>query len=222
MWKKILENRFIILYVLPLSLGIFSVFSFQPFNLSFINILILPILFLSIVYVRKSSMSIYRKKPYKKNLFLLGFTFGFGFYLSGVYWISYSLTFDDSFKFLIPFAVILIPLFLGLFTGITTLLVGQYLSYNVSSILLFSSSIALTDYVRGKVLSGFPWNVWGYSLSWMTEILQILNLVGLFAFNLLAITILTLPAIFFFRGNIYKKIIIIGSTLIFIFFFFFF
>ena len=218
MWKKILENRFIILYVLPLFLGIFSVFSFQPFNLSFINVLILPILFLSLVYVRKSSMSIYRKKPYKKNLFLLGFTFGFGFYFSGVYWISYSLTFDDSFKFLIPFAVILIPLFLSFFTGITTLLVGQYLSYNVSSILLFSSSIALTDYVRGKVLSGFPWNVWGYSLSWMTEMLQILNLVGLFAFNLLAITIFTLPAIFFFRSNIYKKIIITGSTLVFIFF----
>jgi apolipoprotein N-acyltransferase len=217
MWKKILNNRFIILYLLPLSLGLFSVLSFQPFNLSFINLFLLPVLFLTIVYVKKSSMSVYRKKPYRKNLFLLGFLFGFGFYLSGIYWISYSLTFDDNFKFLIPFAIILIPLFLSLFTGITTMLVGQYLNYNLSSIFLFSGSLALTDYIRGKVLSGFPWNVWGYSLSWMTEMIQILNFVGLFAFNLLVITIFTLPAILFCKSNINKKILITGSSLIFIF-----
>ena len=34
---KILENKGIVLYLLPLILGILSVFSFQPFNFSLIN-----------------------------------------------------------------------------------------------------------------------------------------------------------------------------------------
>ena len=217
MFQKILNSRFLLIYLIPFSLGITSVLTFQPFNLSFINFVILPIFFLIIVYVKKRSKNVYRKKPFKKNLFLLGLVFGFGFYLSGIFWISYSLTFDDSFKFLIPFSLIIIPLFLGLFTGVTTLIVGQYLNYNFSSILLFSGSMALSDYIRGKILSGFPWNVWAYSWSWVTEILQILNLVGLFAFNLLVITIFTLPAVFFFKKKLGQKILIISFAFLLIF-----
>ena len=212
MQNKILDNRAIMLYLIPFCIGLLTVFSFQPFNLSIINFFLLPILFLLLVYVKKKSQGVYRKKPYYKNLFLIGFIFGFGFYLSGIFWIAYSLTFDDRFKFLIPFAVIFIPLFLSIFTGITTLIVGQFLNYNFSSLLLFSSSIALSDYIRSKILTGFPWNLWGYSWSWFTEVLQILNLTGLFAFNLLAITIFTIPAVLFFKKNINKKILIISST----------
>ena len=204
MLERILNNRTIVLYLLPFCLGLLTVFSFQPFNLSLINFFILPIFFFFLVYVRKRSKSIYRKKPYQRNLFLIGFVFGFGFYLSGIFWIAYSLTFDDNFKFLIPFAVILIPLFLSLFTGLTTLIAGQFLSYNFSSLLLFSVSFALSDYIRGKILTGFPWNLWGYSWSWLTEVLQILNFLGLYAFNLIAITIFTVPAVLFFIMSITK------------------
>ena len=111
MLNKILDNKILVLYLIPLSLGSLTVFSFQPFNLSIINFLILPIFFSLIVYVKKRSKSTYRKKPYRKNFFVIGLTFGFGFYLSGIFWIAYSLTFDDSFKYLIPFTIILIPLF---------------------------------------------------------------------------------------------------------------
>ena len=217
MLEKILNNRIIVLYLLPFFLGLLTVFSFQPFNLSFINFFLLPIFFLLIVHVKRKSKNVYRKKPYHKNLFLIGFVFGFGFYVSGIFWIAYSLTFDESFKFLIPFAVILVPLFLGLFTGLTTLIIGQFLNYNFSSLLLFSGSFALSDYIRGKILTGFPWNLWGYSWSWFTEVLQILNLLGLFAFNLLAITIFTMPAVLFFTTNLSKKILIISTTFLSIF-----
>ena len=217
MFQKILNSRFLLIYLIPFLLGVTSVFTFQPYNLSFINFVILPIFFLIIVYIKKRFKNIYRKKPFQKNLFLLGLVFGFGFYFSGIFWVSYSLTFDDRFKFLIPFSLIIIPLFLGLFTGATTLIVGQYLNYNFSSILLFSGSMALSDYIRGKILSGFPWNVWAYSWSWITEILQILNLVGLFAFNLLVITIFTLPAVLFFKKKLGEKILIISFAFLFIF-----
>jgi len=150
MLVKILNNRLAVLYLLPFCLGLLSVFSFQPFNFSLINFFLLPSLFLLLVYVKKRSENIYRKKPYRKNLFLIGLLFGFGFYLGGIFWISYSLTFDDSFKILIPFSLILIPIFLGFFSGIATLIVGQFINYNFSSILLFAAALSFTDYIRGK------------------------------------------------------------------------
>ncbi len=100
--EKLLNNRLFILYLLPLSLGALTVFSFQPFNFSFINFIVLPIFFYLTVYIKKKSKSTYRKKPYKKNLFIFGTTFGFGYFLSGIHWITYSLTFDESLD-IIPF-----------------------------------------------------------------------------------------------------------------------
>ena len=47
--------------------------------------------------------------------------FGFGYFISNLYWITNSLTFEDIFKPFIPFSIILIPTFLGLFYGLSTL-----------------------------------------------------------------------------------------------------
>ena len=63
--------------------------------------------------------------------------FGFGFYLSSLSWITNSLTFDDNFKILIPFALTLIPLFLSLFVVFPILLIGPYLKLDFPSLLIF-------------------------------------------------------------------------------------
>ena len=149
-----------VLYVSPFLLGSLTTISFQPFNLTIINFIILPLIFFFIVYINKKSKNVYRKKPYKKNFFLFGLLFGFGFYLSGISWITNSLTFDNNFKILIPFALILIPLFLSLFMAFTILIIGPFLKYNFQSLFIFSGSLAFSDYLRSKVFTGFPWNLW--------------------------------------------------------------
>ena len=53
-----------------------------------------------------------------------------------------TLTFDEKFKVLIPFALILIPLFLSLFVGIMTLIIGPYLKLDYPSLFLFCASFA--------------------------------------------------------------------------------
>ena len=198
MIDKFINNRFFIIFLFPFILGSLSVLSFQPFNIIFINFLIFPILFYSVIFINKKSKVTYRKKPYKKNLFLFGLLFGFGFYFSGLSWITNSLTFDQNFKILIPFALILIPLFLSLFMAFTILFFGPFLQLNFPSIFFFSASLSLSDYLRAKLLTGFPWNMWAYSSVWITEFLQILNFIGLHSFNLLLVTIFTYPIIFFF------------------------
>ncbi len=207
MLNKFLNNRFYVLYLTPFIIGSLSTLSFQPFNLTILNFIILPILFGLVVYINKKSRTIYRKKPYKKNFFISGLLFGFGFYLTGISWISHSLTFDDNFKILIPFAILFIPAFLSLFMALTIFFIGPHLKFNFVSIFFFSGSIAFSDFLRAKLLSGFPWNLWAYSTSWSVEILQILNLIGLHSYNLLSITIFTVPIIFFYKINKIKKFI---------------
>ena len=111
MIEKYLNNRFLILYIFPFILGSLITFSFEPFNFTIINFIILPIFFYLLIYINKKSKTVYRKKPYRKNLLMFGLAFGFGFYLSSISWITNSLTFDENFKVLIPFAFILIPFF---------------------------------------------------------------------------------------------------------------
>ena len=90
-------------------------------------------------------------------------------------------------------------MFFRSFFGISTLIIGPFLRKDIFSIFLFILSLSLVDFLRGKILTGFPWNLWSYSWAWFTEFLQILNYVGLYAFNMIVITIFCLPSIFFLR-----------------------
>ena len=209
------NKRFFIIFLFPLLLGGLTVLSFQPFNFFFVNFLSLSLLFFSIVYVKKKSKSIYRKKPYLKNLFILGTSYGFGFFFFGIYWIAHSLIFFVSFKFLIPLSLILIPLLLSLFFSLPILLIGNFCEKNISSIFLTSLAFSLSDFIRSKILTGFPWNTWSYSLSWSIESLQILSTIGLFSLNLLIITIFFLPSVFFFKPKIKYFFFFSFMTLIF-------
>ena len=220
MIAKYLNNRVLTLVFIPFLIGSLSVLSLQPFNFTLINSFVLPLFLYFIVYINKKSKGVYRKKPYKKNLFIFGTFFGFGFYLSGIHWITNSLTFDESFKFLIPFSLILIPLFLSLFFSIVVLILGPYLSLNLNSIFLFSAGLALSDFLRAKIMTGFPWNLWVYSFSWATEIIQILEIVGLFAFNLISITIFMIPALFLTNIKLIKKLIYFFSIIVIFFLFY--
>ncbi|MDA7606125.1 apolipoprotein N-acyltransferase [Pelagibacteraceae bacterium] len=212
-----LNSRFFLVFFSPFILGVFTVFSFQPFNYSYINFFVIPALFLITTYVKKKSKNTYRKKPYLLNLFLIGYLFGFGFFLTSTYWISNSLTFDESFKFLIPISFIGLPLFLGIFFGVGNLIVGPFLKNDFISILLFSSSLALMDFLRATIFTGFPWNLWAYTWSWAPEVLQLLPILGFFSFNLFCIIIYCSPLLLIFQRRfgytifIFIVIIIFGN-----------
>ena len=212
-FEKILNNKFLILIFFPFFLGAISVLSFQPFNLSFFNFFSLSFLFLTLTYVRKRVKKTYRKKPYIFNFFVIGYAFGFGFFLFNIFWISFSLNYVEQFKFLIPFSLILIPSMLAIFFGLGTLVVGPFLKNDIQSLLIFCCSFALIDYLRGKIFTGFPWNLWAYSWSWIPEKLQILNFLGLYAFNLLTLTTCCTLALFFFKKNKINYFIIIFFVL---------
>ena len=131
---------------------------------------------------------------------MYGWLFGFGYFLSSLYWISISLTFDQNFKFLIPITIILIPALLGIFYGCFTLcfLISKPKNL-VSSFFTFSLLFGIIEFLRGSILTGFPWNLIVYSFVNHIEILSITSLIGTYGFNLFCISLFASPAIFILR-----------------------
>ena len=126
--------------------------------------------------------------------------FGFGYFISNLYWITNSLTFEENFKPLIPIALILVPLFLGVFYGIATLACSFFsLDKKFSSILIFSTFFSLIEFVRSSIFGGFPWNLIVYAWTDYLNILQVLPFIGTYAFNLLSLTIFLIPTIILFN-----------------------
>ena len=202
--KSILENK-AYLFLICLLLGILTSFSLPPYNLFFINFLTLPVLLHILVnYIDKKTIS-----------FFVGWIFGFGYFISNLYWITNSLTFDVNFKFIIPFALILIPLFLGIFYGLVTFLSNFFnLKNKFSSILIFSFFFGGIEFLRSFIFGGFPWNLVVFSLSNNLPSLQILSYMGTYSLNLLSITIFSLPLIFFLKYKSAIKFLIFGLGLI--------
>ena len=96
-----------------------------------------------------------------------------------------------------------------------TLVCGKYLQNDLKSIFLFCALFSIIDYLRAKILTGFPWNLWAYSWSWFYEFIQILNPIGLFAFNLITITLFCAPSIFFIKKLKFKNLILIFFSITF-------
>ena len=185
--KKYIEIVFLII------LGATSSLSLPPYNYLIINFFTFSAFF---IFLFKKS----RINKSKKYFFFCGWLFGFGYFLSSLYWITISLTFDQNFKFFIPIALILIPSFLGIFYGLATFcFIISNPKKIVSSFLVFSLFFGVFEFIRGSILTGFPWNLIAYSFVNHLEILSITSLIGTYGFNLFCISLFVSPAIFILR-----------------------
>ena len=118
------------------------------------------------------------------------------------------MTFDESFKFLIPLTIVLVPAFLALFYGLASFLfLTLKPKKNLSSFFLFSLVFGTVEFTRGIILTGFPWNLIVYSFSNQIEILSIISIIGTYSLNLFCISLFASPSFFIFRDN--KKEIIV-------------
>ncbi len=182
-------------FIFLIILGIGTSFSLPPFSYLMINFLTFSLLFLFLIKKSKIHRS-------RKLFFFYGWFFGFGYFISNLYWISISLTFDQNFKFLIPLTLILIPLFLAIFYGMITLVfIILKPEKIINSFLVFSLIFAILEFFRGSILTGFPWNLIAFSFSNYLEILSITSIIGTYGFNLFCISLFVSPAIIILKNS---------------------
>ena len=203
----LLNNKLFVILLAPFLLGATTILGFSPYNITFVNFFSFSILLFLILLVKKITQSQYKKKKPNRYFFYLGCSFGFGFFLLGNYWISISLTHDETFTGLVPFTLILIPLFLSLFFGLSILVVGPFSKKSISFVLFFSLVFSIFEFLRGNLMTGFPWNLIAYTWSWSVESIQILSLIGTYSLSLISVTFFCAPFLFFQKKIIKKHVI---------------
>ena len=100
----------------------------------------------------------------------LGYVFGLGFFVAGLYWIAAALFVDIArFWWSLPFAVVGLPALLALFPaaalGLTSLGTLHLRLPAGARVCLFAVAWCAAEWARGHVLTGLPWNLVGYAWS---------------------------------------------------------
>lgn len=126
---------------------------------------------------------------------LSGWWFGFGYFIAGLYWVGYAFLVDaETFAWLLPFAVMGLPAGLAFFMAFGFALARWMWTKDASRILALASAITVSEWLRGHILTGFPWNVLGYALSEPLALAQSASLVGLYGMTFIAIAVFASPA----------------------------
>jgi apolipoprotein N-acyltransferase len=127
---------------------------------------------------------------------MAGWWFGLGYFVPGLYWIGYAFLVDAStFAWLMPFAVLGLPAYLALFTAIGFALARLIWTRDASRVLALASTLTLSEWLRGHVLTGFPWNAFGYALTEPLALAQTASLIGLWGLTFLSVAIFASPAV---------------------------
>jgi apolipoprotein N-acyltransferase len=126
---------------------------------------------------------------------MAGWWFGLGYFVPGLYWIGYAFLVDaPTFAWLMPFAVLGLPAYLALFTATGFALARLIWTRDGSRLLALAASLTASEWLRGHVLTGFPWNAFGYALTEPLALAQTASLVGLWGLTFLSVAIFASPA----------------------------
>jgi apolipoprotein N-acyltransferase len=124
-----------------------------------------------------------------------GWWLGFGYFLASLWWLGAAMLVEaDQFAWAIPLAVIGLPAALALFPALGFALSRLLWSSGSLRIFALAAGLGAAEWLRGHVLTGFPWNDFGMALAEAGPIGQVASLIGLHGLDLLAIVIFAAPA----------------------------
>ena len=124
-----------------------------------------------------------------------GWWFGFGYFLAGLYWLGHAFLVDaKTFGWLLPFAVTALPAAMAIYTALGLALARAIWTRGATRILALAVALTLTEWLRGHLFSGFPWNTFGYALISPLWLAQGAALIGIWGLTFLAVAIYASPA----------------------------
>jgi apolipoprotein N-acyltransferase len=128
--------------------------------------------------------------------FAVGWWFGFGYFLAGLWWIGGALLVEaDDFAWALPLAVVGIPLALAFFYGFAAVLARLFWSSDIGRVAALAFGFAVAEWLRGFLFTGFPWNAVGYAVMPVPLMMQGVSVVGMMGVNALAVFVFALPAL---------------------------
>lgn len=173
--------------------GALSNLAMAPFFFSPVLVLTLPVL---VWLIDDASVRPSGPRDAARAAASAGWWFGFGYFLLGLFWIGEAFLVEaDKFGWLLPFAVTLMPAGLALFWGAAAAAAALAWRAGVARVLVLALALAAAEWLRGHILTGFPWNVLGYALTWPVVLMQSAGLLGIYGLTLVAVPVFGLPLV---------------------------
>ncbi|MEM9279234.1 MAG: apolipoprotein N-acyltransferase, partial [Pseudomonadota bacterium] len=174
--------------------GAISALAMAPFDLVFVLFATFPVL----VWLIDGASS----EP-GSNLFIRlyegfkpGFFFGFGYFIAGLWWIGNALLVEaDDFAWALPIAVLAVPAVLAIFWGTATAVARIFWFGEFRRIFMLAACLALFEYCRSFVATGFPWNAIGYAAYFDPLTMQSASVLGIYSMAAFVVLVATLPVV---------------------------
>ena len=176
-------------------LGALSVLAFAPFH-------VWPVLFVTfgaLVWLLDGSHAQHARLADRlKAAGMIGFCFGFGYFLAGLYWVAEAFLVEPwRHGWLLPFVMTALPGGMALFFAAASALAMLLWVPGPGRAFALAIAFFLAEFARGHVLTGLPWNLVGYSLLGSLPLMQLASLFGVYGLSLLAVLLFAAPATIF-------------------------
>lgn len=180
--------------LVALFAGALSALSMAPTHMAPILFLTLPTLVLLIDgSVSAGPGGLKRLRP----AFATGWWFGFGYFLAGIYWIGIAFFAEGRSELLplMPVAVAGLAGGLALFFGFGAALARLFWSDGPARIFALALGLGSADWLRGHVLTGFPWNPLGQAVAFTDLTAQAASVVGVYGLGFAGVVVFAAPVL---------------------------
>jgi apolipoprotein N-acyltransferase len=132
-------------------------------------------------------------KP-RRLAFLIGWLSAFTYYLISCFWVAEAFLVDaQTYGWMAPFAVTLMPAGLGLFWGLCCVVYLWLKPQGPRRFLFFSALFSVFEMFRGMALSGFPWDLSGATWKAGGAMSQTASVLGVYGLGFLTVAMFTAP-----------------------------
>lgn len=175
-------------------LGMLSVLGFAPFYFFPLPVITLALLF-----------QFWYRSTTAKQAALLGFSFGMGLFLAGISWVYVSMNeFGNMPMPLAGTAVVLLCAYLALYPAIHGWMMGKLRHPLFGSpfawVMTASALWVVFEWLRGSLITGFPWLVMGYTQVPISPLVGFAPLMGVYGVSLVVVFCAALLFLWFEKG----------------------
>jgi apolipoprotein N-acyltransferase len=128
---------------------------------------------------------------------VVGWFFGFGYFLGGLWWLGNALlNAGNEFIWALPFAIFGLPAALAFFFSFAAIIARSVRGSGIGAAASIAFAIGITEWLRGFVFTGFPWNGIGMTIMPTPLLMQSASVFGIVGMNALAVFVFALPGCF--------------------------
>jgi apolipoprotein N-acyltransferase len=125
-----------------------------------------------------------------------GWWLGFGYFVAGLWWLGVAFLQEaERFAWALPLGVLGVPAGLAIFTALGFALARLLWSPGAARLFALAAGLSASEWLRGHVLTGFPWNDFGMALGANLVFAQFASVGGLYVLTVLSVLLFSAPAL---------------------------